>query len=330
VGRLFRCCLPCRGGSSSAPAGNHQLEKKHSLSATTIQTPTGNYTTVSLTSPLIHNTIVTTTLIGITTVTASTSSPILKPKTAAPLIENTAAFQFLKQQSSSPTSPTGAYGVNQQQQQQSHQSSDFDSPLSIASLSTISTSSQSSPSSQQPRFSQTHILTLPHIDEDDELKNIDEDDEDDPNCANSYLISDRGINKVQNDNLINLNNTNNNFKSENVSITPSPKIKVSRIKFTHQDRDSKQTQQKLISSSSSLSNTSSESESSIATIQQHQQTTSTGTGGDSSESVTNLFNSGISGQLSPKMQAEQGSIAELQKYHNKYLRNRRHTLANVR
>lgn len=29
------------------------------------------------------------------------------------------------------------------------------------------------------------------------------------------------------------------------------------------------------------------------------------------------------------MQAESGSIAELQKYHNKYLKNRRHTLANT-
>ncbi|RZF38332.1 hypothetical protein LSTR_LSTR012119 [Laodelphax striatellus] len=33
---------------------------------------------------------------------------------------------------------------------------------------------------------------------------------------------------------------------------------------------------------------------------------------------------------SHKMQAEQGSIGDLHKYHNKYLRNRRHTLANVR
>lgn len=31
-----------------------------------------------------------------------------------------------------------------------------------------------------------------------------------------------------------------------------------------------------------------------------------------------------------KMQAEQGSIGDLQKYHNRYLKNRRHTLANVR
>lgn len=37
-----------------------------------------------------------------------------------------------------------------------------------------------------------------------------------------------------------------------------------------------------------------------------------------------------SGSSVPKMQAEQGSIGELQKYHNRYLRNRRHTLANVR
>lgn len=31
-----------------------------------------------------------------------------------------------------------------------------------------------------------------------------------------------------------------------------------------------------------------------------------------------------------RMQAEQGSIADLQRHHNRYLRNRRHTLANVR
>ncbi|KAG5888563.1 hypothetical protein JTB14_029860 [Gonioctena quinquepunctata] len=31
-----------------------------------------------------------------------------------------------------------------------------------------------------------------------------------------------------------------------------------------------------------------------------------------------------------RMQAEQGSIADLHKHHNRYLRNRRHTLANVR
>lgn len=37
-----------------------------------------------------------------------------------------------------------------------------------------------------------------------------------------------------------------------------------------------------------------------------------------------------SGLFLTKMQAEQGSIGDLQKYHSRYLKNRRHTLANVR
>lgn len=43
-------------------------------------------------------------------------------------------------------------------------------------------------------------------------------------------------------------------------------------------------------------------------------------------------NSNSATQLLPtgKMQAEQGSIGDLQKYHSRYLKNRRHTLANVR
>lgn len=49
-----------------------------------------------------------------------------------------------------------------------------------------------------------------------------------------------------------------------------------------------------------------------------------GSGSISSEVSTST----ISG--SGKMQAEQGTIGDLQKYHNRYLRNRRHTLANVR
>ncbi|CAG9760009.1 unnamed protein product [Ceutorhynchus assimilis] len=38
----------------------------------------------------------------------------------------------------------------------------------------------------------------------------------------------------------------------------------------------------------------------------------------------------VTPQNQSKMQAEQGTIGDLQKYHNRYLRNRRHTLANVR
>lgn len=345
---LFRCCLPCRGGSSSAPAANHnQLDKKLSTSGattptTTIQTPTGNFstlTTISLTSPLI-DTIVTTTLIGITTasVTAtSTSSPILKPNIATPLLsENSAAYEYLTQTSNS----TGSHGA--------HISESTGSPSNIASLSTISTTQQqqSSPSSiSSSRLGQTHILTLPHIDEDDEDVDLS------CNIVRSRLLTDRNLSinffknrnnknsKVQNDNLINLKTVNNTYSKNNnnssnnnsneTSLTPSPKIKVSRIKFNQEkskDKEKQQQSQPLISSSSSLSNTSSESESSVATIHQ-QQNISSSTSGSGIISIL----SGITGHISPnKMQAEQGSIAELQKYHNKYLKNRRHTLANVR
>jgi hypothetical protein len=145
-------------------------------------------------------------------------------------------------------------------------------------------------------------LTLPHIDEDDE----------DENCPSGVLLQERVAlrvveNKVQSDNLISLYaNTNNNVKSfsstdsssssiNSTALTPSPKITVSRIKFTQQQ----------IPLSLSSSSTSSESESSVATT------------------IPQLEES-----KSPnKMQAESGSIAELQKYQNKYLKNRRHTLA---
>ncbi len=48
------------------------------------------------------------------------------------------------------------------------------------------------------------------------------------------------------------------------------------------------------------------------------------------ENTTTCGGGGGSGTSAPRMQAEQGSIGDLQKYHNRYLRNRRHTLANVR
>ncbi|KAL3270359.1 hypothetical protein HHI36_009407 [Cryptolaemus montrouzieri] len=50
----------------------------------------------------------------------------------------------------------------------------------------------------------------------------------------------------------------------------------------------------------------------------------------SSTTSSEISSSTISSPAPVKMQAEQGSIGDLQKYHNRYLRNRRHTLANVR
>lgn len=50
----------------------------------------------------------------------------------------------------------------------------------------------------------------------------------------------------------------------------------------------------------------------------------------SSDNTTTCGSAGISSIALNRMQAEQGSIGDLQKYHNRYLRSRRHTLANVR
>ena len=47
-------------------------------------------------------------------------------------------------------------------------------------------------------------------------------------------------------------------------------------------------------------------------------------------SVASTTSSDTSGGSITKMQAEQGSIGDLKSYHNRYLRSRRHTLANVR
>lgn len=300
---LFRCCLPCRGGSSQAPAANHhnlekQLESIASTPTSTIETPTGTYSKLeanSLTSPLI-DTIVTTTLIGITTASftaTSTSSPILLPTSETPLLaENLIAYDLLTSttQSSENLSP--------------HSSVSSQPPVTQSSISSSSRLSQSHSSNR----------TLPLIDEDDE-----DGDTFNHNSLRSISLIDK---KVQNDNLIQLNSNNNftnnsNTSNDIITLTPSPKIKVSRIKFTQQPQQ--QQQQPLLLSSSLSSSTSSDSESSVATI--HQQ-----------HNISSSSGGGASDILSPnKMtEAESGSIAELQKYHNKYLKNRRHTLANVR
>lgn len=82
------------------------------------------------------------------------------------------------------------------------------------------------------------------------------------------------------------------------------------------------------SSSSSSQDTTSILQTTAAQIQKAQQQTTesnnTKSAGAASTHVTGTTASPA------KMQAEQGSIGELQKYHSRYLKNRRHTLANVR
>lgn len=90
-----------------------------------------------------------------------------------------------------------------------------------------------------------------------------------------------------------------------VSNSPSPRSKQSR----------KQTKGRT----KSITSTTSSSDTTTATP-----------GGTVWNQISASAVSSASGLLLPKMQAEQGSIGDLQKYHSRYLKNRRHTLANVR
>lgn len=317
--------MPCRGGSSTAPAENlSKIERKQSTvgspnTSTTVRAQTPTYTTLIALSPLTDTTV-TTTLFGETTasITASVTS---SPKSTLP-------NPLLSIVNSNPESAFIAL------------SNELNSLLADSSTSTISattltsnlninlptgiltTQQQSTSPSNLPRV-QSHVLTLPLIDEDDEDENSHIPL---PLRSSSHLAK----RKVQNENLISINegnsciSKNSNLcnvksllsnaynelpKSEITSLlTPSPKIKAPRIKFNQSAQQ--QSQQPLLYSH--LASISVDPESPVTIVQIQEK------------------NSSVSGETSPnKMQAESGSIAELQKYQNKYLKNRRHTLANT-
>ncbi|XP_062701648.1 cAMP-specific 3',5'-cyclic phosphodiesterase isoform X4 [Aedes albopictus] len=91
------------------------------------------------------------------------------------------------------------------------------------------------------------------------------------------------------------------------SLTPSPKININRIKI--------KSKAKSIAAAGSNTAAALAAAASAAAASDL----------ESSSSSTN-----VSSSTGGKMQAEQGSIGDLQKYHSRYLKNRRHTLANVR
>lgn len=95
------------------------------------------------------------------------------------------------------------------------------------------------------------------------------------------------------------------------SLTPSPKISINRIKIKSKAKS-------LASANSSSSSAN------AAAVALAAAATAAASDLESSSSSTNISSS------TSKMQAEQGSIGDLQKYHSRYLKNRRHTLANVR
>lgn len=104
--------------------------------------------------------------------------------------------------------------------------------------------------------------------------------------------------------------------------SPSPTFSV---KISGGKRKNKLRTRSVQSATSSTSSSTTESSSTVQIPASVIQSTLVSGGGSGGSAVVNT-----SGSPVPKMQAEQGSIGDLQKYHNRYLRNRRHTLANVR
>lgn len=166
----------------------------------------------------------------------------------------------------------------------------------VTSIATSSASPAQLQSSASSRHCQPQTSPLPHIEEEEEVTD-----------SNTIPKSIEDINSSKESNSV---TTSSRLKflercisgsgstaggGDEFSNSPSPRTKINRKQAKGRNR-------------SITSTTSSE----------------TGT------SSGNIVNQPSGLQLPNKMQAEQGSIGDLQKYHTRYLKNRRHTLANVR
>lgn len=374
---MFRCCLPCRGGSGSAapatspqytlthhtPTFKNKIKRKYSGKsldgedalisvATSDDAPKKsplNETTTSfqtlttaecegfsyLSSTIdatclprkaepetFSDTSVSPTTTTLQAITGSSSSGSLHPDTTSTLV--TTAFTItlgntVVASSFSPTSPQSYTPVDCTV---THYISTTASSLSsleksVHTGSTVISSSVTTRSSCQPQTS-----PLPNIKEEEEtdhflarqLKSLN------PylkgNCENrignnltsSAVTVDSGI-----------------IQQDNSTSTPSPRIKL-KLRKHYKSAWSRTTfapnvtavfpnfsEVNAVNATASKNNTNSKNKAIIS-------------GG----SFTAIQAS--SPHLNPigKMQAEQGSIGDLQKYHSRYLKNRRHTLANVR
>lgn len=176
-----------------------------------------------------------------------------------------------------------------------------DEPLTSQSSSNIrlsQTQSQTQTSSQSQNNQQQS--PLPHIEEEEEADNNQRKSEEDLSVKDNFLLICGGVGAGTSGS----GNTKSKLKERFIGEvnSPSPRTKINR-------KQSKGRTRPITSSSD---------------------TTGSGSGGGILTGVINNVTSIIPAGLLPKMQAEQGSIGDLQKYHTRYLKNRRHTLANVR
>lgn len=158
------------------------------------------------------------------------------------------------------------------------------------------------------RICQTQTSPLPHIEEEEELDQSHQTSPTDDNCAGlkEHLVLTQKL-RLTDRHIAGAN------IGDEYSSSPSPRTKQNRKQNKGRNRS--------VTSTTSSSDTGTSSGA-----------TAGGNGSIVSASGTGYSANSLiaSGFLMPKMQAEQGSIGELQKYHGRYLKNRRHTLANVR
>lgn len=144
---------------------------------------------------------------------------------------------------------------------------------------------------------------LPHIEEEEEAENNQRKSEENL-CAKDNFLLICGGSAVASGSGNSKSKLKERFIGEEFSNSPSPRTKINR----KQSKGRTRSKQSTINSSEKTGTTS----------------------GGILTGVINNVTSIIPAGLLPKMQAEQGSIGDLQKYHTRYLKNRRHTLANVR
>lgn len=172
-----------------------------------------------------------------------------------------------------------------------------DEPLTTQSSSNI----RLTPSQIQTQTQNNQQSPLPHIEEEEEAENNHRKSEEDLSVKDNFLLISSGVGAGASGSANSKSKLKERFIGE-VSNSPSPRTKINR-------KQSKGRTRPITSTSD---------------------TTGGSGGGGILTGVINNVTSIIPAGLLPKMQAEQGSIGDLQKYHTRYLKNRRHTLANVR
>lgn len=298
---VFRCCFPCRGGST-APATSQTNSPNNENYSVLLQNDSHHHNKESQTDVDVSYAIT---------------------KNLSPIESN--QEQEIHQQ-------TNQRELNDNDEDESY------------SMSHEQHQSQSYP--QQP-------LCLPHIQEEEESDTLNQNS---PNDDESTSVKERLINVTRSIRIVNPQRY---IQSKQKSGSDDVNKSSSKSSSSPRSKRSQKSRFKSIISSKSSGNSGStgsgsntannNNKASAKSDSEGGKSTTTDSSGTGNEDATTsgdnkrgvvygsganssalIHSSATSGYLLPKMQAEQGSISELHKYHGRYLKNRRHTLANVR